>query len=405
LISPQTTITFASGTTNRIAVSAITPLPASITGANWYMTDPDGITYKKKVGNIGAAFNIDTLATGSAPPSSNSTGSNNHAEKGFITGSNGIAITNGAGTIGSALSVTGDIDVTAGVVTVKKVQGIEYDTVDPTNGQAYLYNSTAAKMVAQDVVATNPATATAEGIVRVSVVPVDSAHPIAVGDNDSRVGKVTHGTSFPGSPATNDQFLRDDLNKVYRYSGSAWVEVGGGSTINSGTSFPGSPTTGDLFIRTDENKLYRYNGSSWDATGDGIGTTIGRGTSFPGSPATNDLFIRTDEKKLYRYTGSAWDATGDGVGTTINSGTSFPGSPTTGDLFIRTDQDKLYRYTGSAWNATGDGTGSAASAIAHGTSFPGSPTTNDQFIRDDLNTLSRYDGAAWQTIGAGAEVP
>jgi hypothetical protein len=28
LISPQTTITFASGTTNRIAVSAITPLPA-----------------------------------------------------------------------------------------------------------------------------------------------------------------------------------------------------------------------------------------------------------------------------------------------------------------------------------------------------------------------------------------
>jgi hypothetical protein len=64
------------------------------------MTDPDGITYKKKIGNIGAAFNIDTLATGSAPPSSNSTGSNNHAEKGFFTGSNGIAITNGAGTIG-----------------------------------------------------------------------------------------------------------------------------------------------------------------------------------------------------------------------------------------------------------------------------------------------------------------
>jgi hypothetical protein len=71
---------------------------------------------------------------------------------------------------------------------------------------------------------------------------------------------VSHGTSFPGSPTTNDQFVRDDLNTLSRYNGSGWSTIGGsgGGGISSGTSFPGSPTNGDLFQRTDLGTIYQY---------------------------------------------------------------------------------------------------------------------------------------------------
>jgi hypothetical protein len=70
---------------------------------------------------------------------------------------------------------------------------------------------------------------------------------------------VPHGTSFPGSPSTNDQFIRDDLNTLDRYDGAAWQTIGGGGGgISSGTSFPGSPSNGDLFFRTDLATIYEY---------------------------------------------------------------------------------------------------------------------------------------------------
>jgi hypothetical protein len=163
LPSSPTTITLTSGQT-RITPSAITGLPTGV-NINWYITDPNLAVLKLHSTNNGASFNINSVSgTGPAtPPTVNTTASADHGEKGFITGSNGITRTITPGGVDFALGVTGDYSVVGGVGTVTHVQGILYDTVDPTNGQAYLYNSTAGKMVAS-AVATTPATITTEGI-------------------------------------------------------------------------------------------------------------------------------------------------------------------------------------------------------------------------------------------------
>jgi hypothetical protein len=51
----------------------------------------------------------------------------------------------------------------------------------------------------------------------------------ATGDGTGAAASaVAHGTAFPGSPTTNDQFIRDDLNTLSRYDGAAWQTIGGG---------------------------------------------------------------------------------------------------------------------------------------------------------------------------------
>jgi hypothetical protein len=133
-----------SGAQTRIVVGAITP-PAGLL-VNTYMSDAPGSSTLRLVasGGSGASFNIDALPSSSAaqPPTSNTTASSDHAEKGNLTGSNGIAITNGPGTIQAALSLTGDVSVTSGAAKVTAVQNVPFHASTPTNGQTYLYNAT-----------------------------------------------------------------------------------------------------------------------------------------------------------------------------------------------------------------------------------------------------------------------
>jgi hypothetical protein len=64
-------------------------------------------------------------------------------------------------------------------------------------------------------------------------ITVDAKGRLTSASNGSgSTATVPHGTSFPGSPTTNDQFIRDDLNTLSRYDGAAWQTIGGtgGST-------------------------------------------------------------------------------------------------------------------------------------------------------------------------------
>lgn len=46
-------------------------------------------------------------------------------------------------------------------------------------------------------------------------------------------------------------------------AGAVGWAAGGGGGIDSGTSFPGSPSTDDLFHRTDRDRIYFYDGTRW----------------------------------------------------------------------------------------------------------------------------------------------
>jgi hypothetical protein len=383
LPSSPTTITLTSGQT-RITPSAITGLPSGV-NVNWYITDPNLAVLKLHSTNNGASFNINSVSgTGPAtPPTINTTASADHGEKGFITGSNGIARTITPGGVDFALGLTGDYSVVGGVGTVTHVQGILYDTVDPTNGQAYLYNSTAGKDGCKRC-SYYPGHYHHRGHARLSVVPVDAAHPVVVGTNDPIVGKVRHGTSFPTSPApaTNDQFLRDDQNKLYRYNGSSWDDLSAGgadasTTVKGISKLSTAPTSSTNPIAVGDNDSRMTDART------PIGTALTSGNIVLGNGSNAAAAVAVSGDISLSNAGV--------VAVNKVKGINVTNTPSASGKALMSDST-----TDASWQTP---PGGSAAAVAHGSSFPGTPTTNDQFIRDDLNTLSRYDGAAWQTIG------
>ncbi|MDD2625935.1 MAG: phage tail protein [Candidatus Methanomethylophilus sp.] len=139
-------------------------------------------------------------------------------------------------------------------------------------------------------------------------------------------------------------FDTDDNNVCYSWSGSAWVDTrdagiaqaisdaaGAQSTADGKvTTFyqndaPTAEGTGDLWVDTnDGNKLYRWSGSAWVEVQDaGIAQAIGDAataqstadgkivtfyqTTAPTAEGEGDLWFDTDDNnKCYRWSGSAW---------------------------------------------------------------------------------------------------
>lgn len=146
----------------------------------------------------------------------------------------------------------------------------------------------------------------------------------------------------------------------------------------------GDIDTGDFWIDSDDNMLYRYNGSAWvEVQDDDIATAITnaataqatadgkvyvwRQTSAPTADAVGDLWLDSDDgDRMYRWNGSAWidvqdddiataisnaataQATADGKVTTFYAA-SAPTAEGVGDLWVDTDDDRIYRWNGSSW--------------------------------------------------------
>ena len=106
----------------------------------------------------------------------------------------------------------------------------------------------------------------------------------------------------------------DDSNKIYIYSGTAWMEQGAGGSSNFLQA--SAPTTGmqagDIWIDSDDNyKQYRYNGTSWvliaynPATAiNGGTTTIDGGKITTGSVLSNAFFGNVIYNLIWN--GTAW---------------------------------------------------------------------------------------------------
>lgn len=247
----------------------------------------------------------------------------------------------------------------------------------------------------------------------------------------------------PTAEATGDLWVdSNDNNKLYRWSGSAWVSIRDGSIAtaiaNAATaqstadgkidSFyqdnpPGSASEGDIWFDTnDGNKVYTRRSGSWvatqdsgiaqalsdaadaDAKADGKVTTF-VGTSAPTAEGTGDLWIDTDDKnKLYRWSGSAWVAVNDTSGVAIHSQDDEPTGVNVGDLWFDTnDNNKQYRYNGSAWVAVDDtrltSNATAISNLSTAVGLSGASATKITDLESTVNDSSSGVTATSNAVG------
>jgi hypothetical protein len=72
---------------------------------------------------------------------------------------------------------------------------------------------------------------------------------------------VTVGTAAPTTPVTGDLWLDTSANKLKFYSGTGWVEVGGGAAVTS--SMPPNPQDGDLWWQPSVERMRVRQGGSW----------------------------------------------------------------------------------------------------------------------------------------------
>jgi hypothetical protein len=270
--------------------------------------------------------------------------------------------------------------------------------------------------------------------------------------------------------------------KIYRWTGSAWSDITNSALATAlanartaqatadgkirtfaQTSAPTGMTStdvGDLWIDTDDkNKLYRYSGTAWVAVQDGniseltnsisslstylnSSITIFYQTSQPTATATGDVWYDTDSSPLVirRWTGSAWiDITTTSLAQSLKAAADAqstadgkiktyaqPSAPTgittkdIGDLWIDTDdKNKLYRWNGSSWAIARDttldavdpiiqdfdGTYGSLTTIARNTAYTGSlpptdPTKWNSWINTGVNPPEQLRWTGYSAITA-----
>lgn len=111
----------------------------------------------------------------------------------------------------------------------------------PTNGQALTYDSATSKWVNTAVSAADAST-TVKGSTKLSVAPVSSSNPIAVGDNDTRVPSQAENDALAGTsgtPSNTNRYVTNDdtgtsgANKVLRLDGSGALPAVSGANLTS----------------------------------------------------------------------------------------------------------------------------------------------------------------------------
>jgi hypothetical protein len=211
------------------------------------------------------------------------------------------------------------------------------------------------------------------------------------------VGKVKtfYQTTAPTAEAIGDLWMdSDDKNKMYRWSGSAWVSVrdAGKVTTFYASSTPTAEAIGDLWYNTTTLILLRWNGSAWQNTAN-FGATAAQISAIDAAQLDADNALALADSKIETF-----------FQTTAPTGASV------GDLWFDTDdENKLYRYSGSTWVLAQDGTiadaitsaaGAQATADSKIVTFFATTTPTAEAIGDlwyDSSTLllKRWSGSAW----------
>lgn len=237
-------------------------------------------------------------------------------------------------------------------------------------------------------------------------------------------------------------FDTDNGYKLYRYSGSAWINIqdsgianaisaannaqttaDGKAVVYYQASAPSSASAGDLWYDTDDtqHRTYRYNGSTWVPVST-LGSTWG--TDISNQPTSlNDLnsseyanlqmaFTKASQALVNAATAQS---TADGKITSFYQTTSPVTGMDVGDFWIDTDNgNKLYRYSGSSWvkiqddaiasaidaAQTAQTTADSKAVIYYQTTAPSNASIGDLWYDtdDSLKRTYRYSGSDWAAI-------
>ena len=135
--------------------------------------------------------------------------------------------------------------------------------------------------------------------------PLDGTSKVPAVNLPSYVDDVEEYADFASLPVTGEIgkiYITLDTNLTYRWSGSVYVQVGGGAEevleYADLASFPATGEVSIIYIALDTNSLYRWDTSTYVQVGGGeipnaTATVVGGVTAYF-DVATGELYLRND---------------------------------------------------------------------------------------------------------------
>ena len=203
-----------------------------------------------------------------------------------------------------------------------------------------------------------------------SVVPLIAATPDGLADEFANIETMVNGknkiyrqtTAPTGTLTTGDiWFDTDDGNKLYYWTGTAWVSVQDNAIATAQAtadskiktfyqaSAPTATGVGDIWFDTDDGfKQYFWNGTAWTSVQDTSIAAAQSAATAAQAAATAAQTTADGKNRIYRQTSAP------------------TGTLAVGDLWFDTDDDnRIYRWDGSSWVANNLGNNAIASLSAN----------------------------------------